>query len=48
MIEPTIIQKEDEIMERLKESVFKQMTALEKDHYLIKRLRTYVKNRDKQ
>ena len=48
MMEPTIIQKEDEIMERLKESVFKQMTALEKDHYLIKRLRTYVKNRDKQ
>jgi len=48
MMEPTIIQKEDEIMERLKDSVFKQMTALEKDHYLIKRLRTYVKNRDKQ
>jgi len=48
MMEPTIIQKEEEIMERLKDSVFKQMTALEKDHYLIKRLRTYVKNRDKQ
>jgi hypothetical protein len=41
----TFLDKEDEIMERLKDSVFKQMSALEKDHYLLKRLRTYVKNR---
>jgi hypothetical protein len=48
MIRTKITKTEDELMEQLQQNLFKQMTALEKDDYLLNKLRTFVKNRNKK
>jgi len=48
MVRTKITKTEDELMAKLQQDLFKQMTALEKDDYLLNKLRTFVKNRNKK
>ena len=48
MIKTKTTKTEDELMKQLQQDVFKQMSALEKDDYLLNKLRQFVKNRNKK
>jgi len=48
MVRTKITKTEDELMAKLQQDLFKQMTALEKDDYLLNKLRTFVKTRNKK
>jgi len=48
MVRTKITKTEDELMAKLQQDLFKQMSALEKDDYLLNKLRTFVKNRNKK
>ena len=48
MIKTKTTKTEDELMHKLQQDVFKQMSALEKDDYLLNKLRQFVKNRNKK
>jgi len=47
MVRTKITKTEDELMKQLQQDVFKQMTALKKDDYLLNKLKIFVKNRNK-
>ena len=48
MVRTKITKTEDELMAKLQQDLFKQMSALEKDDYLLNKLRQFVKNRNKK
>jgi len=48
MVRTKITKTEDELMAKLQQDLFKQMSALEKDNYLLNKLRQFVKNRNKK